>query len=318
MPKTSATNCRVTARDLQIFDCLDRTPLTATQLLKFSQTFGSPFQSIQRVRSRLASLREFGLVQSWPYAIAERGTAPEYFKLTLSGHRLLFGSHAEAPTRRAFSEIAVGRHNHTRRLADFIVHMHVAAHTSQLRLLNFQRENSLSLNVNGERLFPDGAFQLQADADSLPFNFMIELDNSTESVRSTADVDSWARKIRVYEDYQDAATSRFRVIIVTTRSSVRLKHILRLVRDSSANLQRNLFCGIFLNDWLNAAQPLSTRCFWHPRGFPMSLLPQSVGDSSMQVQRTQTSLIDPPQTKDPRQDSRVNAARDFPSYALTH
>ncbi len=287
MPKTSATNCRVTSRDLHILDCLDRTPLTAAQLLKFSQTFNSPFQSIQRVRGRLSSLRQSGLIRSWPYAIAERGTAPEYFKLTHSGYRLRHGSNASAPSKRAFREIAVGRHEHTRKLADFITHLHCSAFAAQLSVMNFQRENALALSIDEQRLFPDCAFQLRSP-DSLPFNFLVELDNSTESIRS-ASVDSWERKVRLYEQYQTTTTTRFRVIIVTTRSSTRLHHILRLIREITDNPQRNLFCGVYLHDWLDARQPLSARCFWHPRGHPISLLPKTIWHSCRRAQR---SLLD--------------------------
>ena len=52
--------------------------------------------------------------------------------------------------------------------------------------------------------------------DGRAFAFFLELDNSTESIRSQVSLDSWQRKIRFYERYQDAKTERFRVLAITT------------------------------------------------------------------------------------------------------
>src|SRR6266436_5899805 len=41
------------------------------------------------------------------------------------------------------------------------------------------------------------------------FAFFLELDNSTESVRSQTNLDSWQRKVRFYERIQDAQAERF-------------------------------------------------------------------------------------------------------------
>ena len=52
------------------------------------------------------------------------------------------------------------------------------------------------------------------------FNNFVELDNGTERIQSDKDTDSWQRKVRLYEQFQDQTQPhRFRVLVLTTRSS---------------------------------------------------------------------------------------------------
>ena len=46
----------VTPRDLDLFQALDRCPLTVAQVLKVSQTFAYPFTTERRVQERLHEL----------------------------------------------------------------------------------------------------------------------------------------------------------------------------------------------------------------------------------------------------------------------
>src|SRR5947208_8276573 len=90
----------VTPRDLDVLNALDHCPMTAVQLLKFSQTFDSPFPTEKRVRDRLHLLSDAGRVRRWQYATAGRG-APNYYTLTRLGSRLLHGDGALPPSKRA-------------------------------------------------------------------------------------------------------------------------------------------------------------------------------------------------------------------------
>jgi hypothetical protein len=109
----------------------------------------------------------------------------------------------------------------------------VCAHRRGLPVVDFCRENTLRLQVGDENLFPDCAFRIRLPDQQ--FNFVVELNNGTERVRSQKDTESWERKIRLYEAYQDRSTSRFRVLIVSTKSRDRVNYI----RESAATLVRN-------------------------------------------------------------------------------
>lgn len=260
----------VTDRDREILAALDLVPQTAVQLLTISQTFALPFTTERRVRERLQQLCEAGRVHRWPFATAGQG-APSYYKLSRLGFQLLHGEGAEPPTRRAFEPIGLLKQEHTKALADFLVHTVVAAHRSRLRFMNFYRENTLRLQVGEESLFPDAAFQLVDQAGS-GFNFIAELDRSTERIRSIKDTESWERKIRFYERCQDSSKTRVRVLIVGIRESDRLRRILETAARIVRNPNRSLFYAIDLPRYLDQVQPLTSPCFVDHRGNPVGLI----------------------------------------------
>jgi hypothetical protein len=271
---TSSAPRHLTDRDEELLLALDRCPLTVVQILRLSSTFAvQPFTSLRSVQDRLQKLRHAGWVQSWPYATVSRGGSPDYYRLTLVGYRLLHGQHAEPPAKRHFSEVSIARHHHTQSLADFIIHTLTAAHRRNIILKNFYRENTLALPVDGEVLFPDSVFELHA-RDGRQFNYLIELDNGTERVRSDKDTDSWQRKIRRYNVLQDRNyPDRFRVIVVCTRCSGRLRSILQLAAEHATNPKRALIYGIHLPDYLQEPDALCRPCFRNHRNEPIALVP---------------------------------------------
>lgn len=252
----------LTARDEELLLALDRCPLTVQQLLKLSQTFrGLPFTSARSVQDRLQKLREAGWVNRWVYATAGRCGAPDYYRPTLLGYRLLYGRDAPAPTRRAFAEVGLAHQHHTHCLADYIVHTLVAAHRLRVRMTNFSREHTLQFTLGDEFLFPDCAFELHTPLGQ-QFNFLVELDNGTERIHSDKDAESWQRKIRLYEWLQDQRyPHRFRVLVVATRSRERLQNILSLAAASAHNPHRSLFYGVILQDYLAEPNALYHPCF---------------------------------------------------------
>ena len=136
---------------------------------------------------------------------------------------------------------------------------------------DFYRENTLKLRVGDEALCPDGSFTLHTQ-DRRNLHFFIELDNSTERVRSDKDADSWQRKLRLYEALQDQLPRRFRVLVITTRSSDRLDHILSLASETARNPARALVYGVHLERFLDCAEPLKAPCFLDHRRRPVSLV----------------------------------------------
>jgi hypothetical protein len=268
----SARQPLLTPRDLEVLAALDHCPLTAAQLLKFSHTFALPFTGERRVRERLQVLAECGRVRRWLYATAGRG-ALNYYTLSRLGYALLHGADAPVPGKRAFAAIGLARQFHARALADVIVHTAVSAHRAGLQFTGFCRENALPLTVGQDTLYPDCAFQLVTPAGRT-FAFYVELDNSTERIRSAKDADSWERKVRLYDRLQDKTRTRFRLLVVATRSAERLANLLSAAAEVLRNSQRALVYGVTLCDYLAAQDPISTPCFRDHAGRLVSLLPR--------------------------------------------
>ena len=267
---------QITPRDLDLFTAIDRHPLTAEQLLKLSETFVEAFTDVRLLRRRLRQLREAGFIQDWPYATAARGGSPHYWKLTRGGYRLLHGEDAVVPTRRYFEAIAPGHHPHTQAIGDFLVHLLVAVYREGSQLRHFARENATKIEAGEFTLYPDCAFQIVHDGQ--PFNFLVEVDNSTESVRSKAETESIERKLRGYDLHQSryAANdpSRYVVLFITTRSTARLNHILDLAALIQNNRQRRVFVGAGLTEFLSCENPLRRPILRDHRGLKLSLVPQ--------------------------------------------
>jgi hypothetical protein len=261
----------LTGRDLEILTALDRTPLSAGQLHVLSRSFARGFGSERMARERLAALCSAGWVQSGRYATIGPGAGQNYYQLARTGYRILYGERAEPPTKRYFVPISLPRQHHTRCLADFIVHTIVAAHDAGITFTDFYRENTLRLSVGTECLYPDCAFRLILP-DGRTFNYLVEIDNHTEQIRSTKDADSWQKKSRLYDDLQSASPNRFRVLVVTTRSGTRLKTILALAAAHASNSQRSILLGTPLATYLAEPTALAAPVFLDHHLRPVSLL----------------------------------------------
>jgi Replication-relaxation len=262
----------ITERDLEILTALDHSPLTAIQILKLSKTFTLPFTHERRVRARLHLLCEAGRVRRWPYATAGRGV-PNYYTLTLIGYRILHGEDAQPPMKRMFGPVGLAKQRHTQSLAEFIIHTLVCAHQNGLTVSNVARENSLRLVIDDDTLFPDCSFQLN-DASGQIYHFFVEIDGGSERIRSPKDIDSWERKIRLYDQLQDRMDHRFRVLIVSIESTIRVGHILSTAATLMRNPQRSLFYGTSLPEYLLHSNPLRQACFQTHRGDQVPLIPQ--------------------------------------------
>ena len=267
---------KIGPRDIQILTALDRCPLTVTQLLSLSSTFVSPFHDESNVRRRLRALAQAGFVKSWRYAFATDGQPPKYFKLSRDGYRLLYDDSVATPRRRYFEEIHHGHHPHTYALAETIVRIICCGHKKGIQLRHFARENSVRLEANGFTLYPDCAFQL-VNEHGREFNFVIELDNGTERIRTAKDVESIERKIRGYDAHQQRFTSgdrsRYLVVFVTTRSAERLRHILDLAGMVMQNPDRMFFLGCSFQD-LKESDPFTKAIFNDQRGLRRYLIPR--------------------------------------------
>lgn len=275
---TTAQPARLTtSRDIDLLTSLVMTPLTVAQLLKLSQTFAAGnFPSTRTLLDRLQRLRLGGWVRRWPLAIARRGGgAPDYYKITPAGLRLLYGEEARPPTKQFFAEVAVARHHHMHALAEFLVHTAVAAHTHDFRMIDVHPENTFVANIAGEQLVPDHRFDLVNDAGQR-FRYLVELDNSTETIYSAKhEKDTWHRKIRLHDAYQDQCSERHRVVVVTTRSRARLDSILSAASQIIRNNHRTLFIGTHLPAYLSIDDAAVEESFVDHRKDSVSLIPRS-------------------------------------------
>lgn len=249
----SSPGFHITERDFEVLTALDALPLTADQLLTFSRTFHQPFSHLRIVQRRLQILSGGGLLTNFPYAVASEGRSPHYYKLTRVGYRMLHGFDAVLPKRRYFERIAENRHFHTRSLVDFIVTLADRCQRRDIVLQHLARENTVAFETDAGKLFPDAAFQLRVTGHR-SFNFVVELDNGSERVRSNKDAESIERKIRGYDQHQSTfeafSPDRYVVLFVTTRSRDRLDHMLQTAWSLTSNRQRRVFLGVCLDDFL--------------------------------------------------------------------
>ncbi|HZZ26990.1 MAG TPA: replication-relaxation family protein [Pirellulales bacterium] len=264
-----------TSRDFDLLTALVMSPLTLGQLLKLSQTFAAgPFRSQRSLLDRLQRLRLGGWVRRWPLALARRGGgAPDYYKISPQGLRLLYGEEARPPTKQFFAEVAVARHHHMYSLAEFLVHTAVAAHIRGFRIVDVHPENTFVANVNGETMVPDHRFDLM-NGEGERYRYLVELDNSTETIYSPRhEKETWHRKIRLHDAYQDQCTQRHRVVVVTTRSRARLNNIMDAAARMARNPQRTLFIGAYLPDYLATVDAAGELCLIDHRRKHVALLP---------------------------------------------
>lgn len=265
-----------TSRDIDLLTALVMSPLTVGQLLKLSQTFAAgAFPSQRTLLDRLQRLRLGGWVRRWPLAIARRGGgAPDYYKITPQGLRLLYGEEARPPTKQFFAEVAIARHHHMSCLAEFLVHTVVAAHARGFRIVDVHPENTFVADINGEIIVPDHRFDL-VNREGERYRYLVELDNSTETIYSPRhEQDTWHRKIRLHEAYQDQCDERHRVVVVTTRSRARLDNIMSAAARLVRNPQRTLFIGTYLPDFQLSADAAREACFVDHRQRNLALVPE--------------------------------------------
>ena len=238
----------ISHRDMAMLRLLDLTPATAVQIRKASVTFGDdPFRDERRVRERMQSLGDAGLVRSFPAAIPGGGVML-YYRLTQEGYRSAFPEAVDNPPRVSLNEIAPSRLRHAMVTADAIVHTLVVCHERGVRVQRTLGDGRLTLAIGEHRQQPD--FHMQLAFAGRTFNLVFEIDNATEPLDSQRE-QSIRTKILGYETYQDwvlhswkdsgeiGPRPSFRVVFLTTGAG-RANHILWLAHDLARNKDRRL------------------------------------------------------------------------------
>ncbi len=108
------------------------------------------------------------------------------------------------------------------------------------------------------------------------FRRFFEFDRSTEVLLSSLkQEDTWSQKNLVYDGYQTmlGTGTRFRVVPVTTASLQRLRNILSLFAVETNSPDRQLYVGVYLNDFLAEDDALCHPVFRDHRRPRVSLVP---------------------------------------------
>ena len=267
-------------RDLALLALLEMTPATAVQIRQASITFGEePFRDERRVRERLQSLGDAGIVKSWPAAVSGGGLM-HYYTLTVAGFRMLHPDSQESPPRQIVAEIAPSRFQHAMATAAVIVQTLVAAHLGQHRVAQFHGDGKLTLAAGEYRQQPDCHFQLESRGRT--FNVLFEIDNATEPLDSLRE-QSLRTKLLGYECYQDWVLQGWREhgrveprpafrVVVLTKGQQRANHILWLARDCARNPDRRLCYAATQDAYLSELSALTTPLFNDHHGGWQSLI----------------------------------------------
>jgi hypothetical protein len=270
---SSAPAWQITLRDREMLAALDYAPLTGRQLEKLSLTWPQRLFSARMARERLQKMADAKLVKPYNYAVIRSIKPENYYVLTRRGYQMVHGPDSEPPTKGYGSPVAIVRQCHQQALSDFIVHTAVGAHRSGTQLTGFRRENTIRLDAGGQSIYPDCSFLLAAKAET--FRFFAEIDTGSERVRSEKDTESIERKLRTYDAFQSAKPgARFRVLFVCLQNSHdRMLHILETAARVISDVNRTLFYGITLTDYLTTLYPVTSPRFLDHRGGRHSLVP---------------------------------------------
>jgi len=151
------------------------------------------------------------------------------------------------------------------------VHSLIAADRLRIAITDFHPENTLRIPVGDHALFPDASFSLLLP-NGFRFTYHVELYYSTEPIRSIERLDSWQQKLHLYHQHAIDSRDRFKLLVVTTKNSSRLSHILDLAHQLNPNPKYSLVSGVALPDYLAEAVPLSSTYFHDERNMRLPLL----------------------------------------------
>ena len=272
------TTLKLTARDRELLASLDYSPFDARQLAALSTTFSRPFTDEKFVRRRMQALADAGLVAHFHYRTDSPG-AVKYYKLTRSGYRMLAGPDKGLPRRAYFNAVSPRLQNHTRRLADLMVHTLTAAHAGGVKVLSFYGENRLELKLGSRSARLDAAAQFKIKGYRTR-NALFELDAGTEPIYSDRQRESLSRKVRFVYDYEVSAPQKFRHYTVFAAPMARMASYLQMAADLNPHPQRSICYATTLDAFLAADDPLRSQIFLNDRRQRSSILP-SAGQGSV-------------------------------------
>ena len=179
---SSNSNEDLLTRRQQILTALTITPLDAEQLRRLSITFTKPFTDETYVRRVMARLHEEKLVIEYEFPSRKK-----YWKLSRQGYQRVYGPDKPLPTARAYRPISPSLERHTRRLADLLVKLQVAAHLGDIEIEYIYGDHQSQFVHQGETKEPDAMIGFRVRGRKQTYTLVLELDCGTEPVFSQAD-----------------------------------------------------------------------------------------------------------------------------------
>ena len=175
--------------------------------------------------------------------------------------------------------------------SQFLCKLTVDAHRLEMRIEGDRPENTWGIETRFGLLWPDHACELVGRRGKR-FPLIFEFDMSTERLESTAYLeDAWTTRNAKYNDFQDQLGKNYRprVVPVTVRSRERLENILALFARQTTNNNRQLYLGVFLDDFLSADIGITAPLFAdHVRPELPLIPPAAIDAAGPQLQNLQS------------------------------
>ena len=248
--------------------------MVVEQALRFMATTPDPFTQRRLLLRRLEILRAAGWVRRWRYAIASQGSSPMYYRLTIDGYRLLKGDPAAKPCGRySFRRVDPNQHRHAYLQCEFLIALFAAARRHGVLVCDCFPDGSVALDGDDGPHYPDFTFSLRT-WNGKQFNFFVELDNETKSIRSFGNRDAIEHTMRRYEEHHYAAGGKFRVLYLCTNSEVRAQHILGTAASVALEPRREIVMATTLSSFVSSKKSLVNRIFQNHRETRSALIPR--------------------------------------------
>ncbi|MCG8449821.1 MAG: replication-relaxation family protein [Pirellulales bacterium] len=249
MSSKSRVDSRV--RRQQILTALTVTPLDARQLAQLSVSFDAPFTDEQFVRRAMARLVRDGYAREFRYP-----DRTKYWKPAREGYRLVYGPDKPLPGRRAYQGVSPSLERHTRRLADLIVKLQVAAHLRGVEIAFLYGDGQATFRQQSQSKVPDLVVGFKVRGRKT-YTLVVELDCGTEPVYSTKSRESLDKMIRFYLEHEASIEGTYRVVTLFDRPSSRVNHFLDRVAQLNSDPRRRVIKAGLLDNLLAHGDPLS-------------------------------------------------------------
>ena len=248
-----SSNSRVDSqnRRQQILTALTVTPLDSRQLESLSYTFDDPFTDEQYARRAMARLVQDGYALEFSFP-----DRTKYWKPSRLGYQMVYGPDKSLPGRRAYRPVSPSLERHTRRLADLLVKVQVAARVAGVEVTYLYGDGQANFTFGSQTKIPDAVIGLKMRGRR-SYTLVFELDCGTEPVYSTKSRESLDKMISFYLDHEASIAGSYRVVTLFDRPSSRVNHFLDRVTQINADPRRRVIKAGLLDNLLEHGDPLS-------------------------------------------------------------
>lgn len=238
-------------RRQEILTALTVTPLDSRQLCSLSQTFEKPFSEEQYVRRVMARLVRDRYVLEFVFP-----DRTKYWKPSKLGYQLVYGPDKPIPGRRAYRPISPSLQRHTRRLADLLVKLQVAAYEQEVEIAFIYGDGQTTLSRESTVKIPDAVIGLKMKKRKT-YTLVIELDCGTEPVYSSKSRESLDKMISFYMDHESSIGGSYRLLVLFDQTTARMHHFLDRVAAMNHDPRRRVIKAAPLDTVLQHDDPLT-------------------------------------------------------------